>query len=458
MPDFEKNTQEDFLRETIKAKPVNKRKLVRRTIITASMAVVFGLIACVTFLVLEPVISNWLYPEEKPYTVVFPEDKEEMSPEEMLAEKEPEETPSPTPQISIDMTTSPLPSPVPGKVELDEEQIAEILNDVTLDLNNYKELYGSMSEYVQRISKCMVTVTAVTYNVDWFNDVQARKNQCSGVIISENGTELLILTDYTYVRTAEQLLLTFHDGSEAEATVKQFDKSTNLAVLSVALESLSEEIRADELPIAVLGASNGKNMAGTPVVAIGSPMGVSNSVGYGILTTNGTLLSMVDRNYKIFLTDIHGSKAGSGVLFNLQSQVIGIITNQYQVSDVDDMLTAYGTTELKKIIEKMSNESKVAYLGISGIDVTKEVNTAMSVPLGAYVTEIALDSPAMRAGVQRGDVIVEMNEATITSFSNYSNALLQMEPGQMVNITIMRLVQDEYKELVLEIELGEARN
>ena len=88
MSDLKQNNQNDFITEKIKVKPVNKKKLIRRTIITISMAIIFGLVACVTFLVLEPVISNWLYPTKEPetQTVRFPEDKEEMSPEEMLAE------------------------------------------------------------------------------------------------------------------------------------------------------------------------------------------------------------------------------------------------------------------------------------------------------------------------------------------------------------------------------------
>ena len=61
----------DFLKETIKQRPLNRRKLLRRTIITAAMAVVFGTIACLTFLLLEPVISNRLYPEEEPSAVVL---------------------------------------------------------------------------------------------------------------------------------------------------------------------------------------------------------------------------------------------------------------------------------------------------------------------------------------------------------------------------------------------------
>ena len=78
MPEKEQNNQNDFMIERIKERPINRKKLLRRTILTAAMAVIFGLIACFTFLVLEPVISNWLYPEEEPQIVVLPEDLEEM--------------------------------------------------------------------------------------------------------------------------------------------------------------------------------------------------------------------------------------------------------------------------------------------------------------------------------------------------------------------------------------------
>ena len=119
MSDLENNKNEQFLIEKIKQRPVNKKKLLRRTLITAAMAVVFGLIACLTFLILEPVFSNWLYPEEDPRVILFPEDQEEMSPEEMLANnmqaekeiienKEQENTP----------------------VELEDKQIKEILSGV----------------------------------------------------------------------------------------------------------------------------------------------------------------------------------------------------------------------------------------------------------------------------------------------------------------------------------------
>ena len=331
----------------------------------------------------------------------------------------------------------------------------EILSQVTLDLEHYKELYGALSQYVNELSRYMVTVTAVTSNIDWFNSVQESRNQCSGVIIYENGIELLILTDYSAIKSAERIMLTFYDESQLEAHVKQYDSVTNLAVLAVALEDLSDTIKEEEeLPIVKFGYSNVRNLAGTPVVAIGSPMGVSNSMGYGIITGSSTVLSMTDRNYKLILTDISGSQNASGVLFDLQGRLIGIITNNKSKSDLKNLVNAYGIAELQKTVEKMSNASAVAYMGIRGGDVPKEANQNLNVPYGAYVEEFELDSPAMHAGIQRGDVIVGMNETNISSFNEYSNALMEMEPGQTAEVTVMRRAQEEYKEMKVNIELG----
>ena len=90
MPVPEQNQDSDFMIEKIKERPLNKKKLLRRTLTTASMAVIFGLIACLTFLILEPVFNNWLYPEQKPEKVELPEETDEILPEDMLVQDEPE--------------------------------------------------------------------------------------------------------------------------------------------------------------------------------------------------------------------------------------------------------------------------------------------------------------------------------------------------------------------------------
>lgn len=431
--------QNGFLIEKMKQRPINRRKLLRRTLITASMAVIFGLIACFTFLVLEPVISNWLYPEEEPQVIVFPEDQKEMSPEEMLAENLP--------------TESPQPSSEPEDVTLAEEQIEEILSGVILDKKNYGELYTALSDYTDQLNQYMVTITVVTSNIDWFNNVQESRNQASGLIVANNGKDLLVLADASSIRPAEKLILTFSNEVQAEAQIKQQDKYTNLAVLSVSLSDLPEEMVEAGIPLAVLGRSNAKNLVGIPVVALGSPLGISNSIGYGMIASGSTQIYAPDRNYKLLITDINGSQNAGGVLFNLQGEVIGIITSNKTGSDMKNLINAYGITELKKVIEKMSNGSSIAYMGISGLDVTKEANENQGVPYGAFVKEVAMDSPAMLAGIQRGDVITEMDGKKVTLFSDYTTILMQMEPGQTVELTVMRQAQNEYKEMNFSIEL-----
>lgn len=442
MPDSEQGNESDFMIEKIKVKPVNRKKLIRKTIITAAMAVIFGLIACFTFLILEPVLNNWLYPEEEPPFVVFPEDQEEMSPEEMLAENLP--------------TDSPVPEQEQEGVVLEDEQIQEILSEVTLDLESYEELYGALSAYANRMKRYMVTVTAVTSNVDWFQDIQESKRQCSGVIIYNTGIELLVLTDFSSLVSAERLLLTFYDDIIVEAQLKQWDKETGLAVLAVDLLDMPEEFMEGDFPVVTFASSNGRNLAGTPVIALGSPMGINGSMGYGMITSSAGTLPMTDRNYRQLMTDISGSRNANGMLFNLKGQLLGVITKSQANSDMPNVIAAYGISDLQKILQKMSNASAVAYMGIRGGDVPREANLQSGVPYGAYVEEVAMDSPAMRAGIQRGDVITGMNGTSIASYRGYSNALLDLLPGDMVEVVVMRQAQQgEYKAMSFSIELGE---
>lgn len=455
MSDKESGNQNDFMIEKIKQRPINRKKLIRRTILTASMAVIFGMIACVTFLVLEPVINNWLYPEEEPQVIVFPEDQREMSPEEMLAENLPTESPMPTEE------------PETGGNTLEQEQIDEILSHVTLDKDSYIQLYEGLHHFIYdtedvsgkpSISQYMVTIRGISSNIDWFNNVQESDSHASGVIIADNGKDFLILVDYTPLKNADSLVLELHDGYyQIEATLKGLDSSTNLAVLAVSQYNIPvEHMEIGGLAVAPMGSSNLRALAGTPVIAMGSPMGTSNSIGYGMITAASTL-STVDRNYKLLLTDIVGSRKASGALFNLKGELIGIIAGSRTGSDTGNMISAYGISELKKVVEKMSNEEKLPYMGISGGDVPFSAHTNYGVPYGAFIKEVEMDSPAMLAGIQQGDIITAVDDNTITGFNDYSALLMQMNPGQTVMLTVMRQAQTEYKEMQFTIELTERR-
>lgn len=439
MPDTDQNKQSDFMMEKIKERPVNKKKLLRRTVTTAAMAVIFGLIACLTFLILEPVFSNWLYPEEEPQAVVFPEEIDELAPEDMLVEDE-------TPSIQEAVES----------VMLEDEQIQKILDNVSLDKGNYLQLYDAMSSYVEELNASMVTVTGVSSNVDWLNDTYEQEGQTYGVLVANNGKEYLILTSRATVRQKENIRVTFCSGESAEAEVKQTDSQTSLAVVAVPISSLTKETR-DAVKVATLGSSNLKNPVGIPVVALGSPLGSVGSAGYGMIVSAAAPLSKVDANYKLFVTDIAGTSDGLGVLFNMQSQIVGIITPDRARAELKNNVTAVGISELRKLIENMSNGKTAAYMGISGTDVTADANREYGVPFGAYVREIEMDSPAMLAGIQRGDVIVEIAGNSIENFNNYAASLLRLDAGQTVTVIVQRSVQNSYREMEIELTLGEAK-
>lgn len=432
----------DFLREKIKQKPVNKKKLLRRTIITAVMAVVFGIVACLTFLILEPVINNWLYPEEEAQEVQFQEEtvtqEEEMSPEDMLTEEMVEE-----------MAEEEIEPP-----ELEDAQIEELLSQVKFGLDEYQTVYDELANLARNIGRSVVTVTGVTSDVDWFNNPYENEADASGVIVANNGRAMLILVSMNNIKDAERILVTFCDNKRAEASLVQKDESTGLAILSVSLDFIDQGT-INTIEIASLGSSNINTLAGTPVMALGSPTGTSGSVSYGIVTSAGNTIDKVDSAYKLISTDIYGSRNATGIIVNLKGKVIGIIDNSYNSRDRENLISAYGISELKKTITKMSNNQARAYLGIHGTDVPQEASMETGMPLGAYVKEIEMDSPAMTAGIQGGDVIVKMGDTEIVNYNGLLNALDDAAPNEVVTITLMRQGGEGFQKMEVEVTLGE---
>ena len=434
------SVQPEFMREKIKQKPVNKKKLLRRTVITAVMAVVFGLVACVTFLILEPVISNRLYPEEGPKEIEFPEETvtEEMKPEDMLVNEEDMED-------AIEAVETELVD------EQIEEQLEEILSQVEFHLEDYQALYDEMRALTEDKGRAIVTVAGVTSDVDWFNNIYENVASASGVIVANNDKAMLILVSAGNLNGADSIEVTFCDQTQAEAELVQKDENTGLAILSVPLSSIGEKTM-EEIAIAELGSSNSSNLLGTPVIALGSPLGTGGSISYGMVTSTGTIIDLPDAAYKRITTDIYGSRNATGVLINLKGMVIGIIDNVNTGNDMSNLLTAYGVTELKRTIEQMSNDKERAYLGVHGADVPKEAieDTEIDTPAGTYVREIEIDSPAMEAGIQSGDVVTRVGNKEIMAYNELLEVLQSSKPGDVLTVTLTR----QGHEMSVDVTLG----
>lgn len=423
------NNQEEYelIRERIKTRPINRKKLIRRTVITAAMAVIFGVLACITFLVLEPVFSNMLTPEEEPVAneVKIPIEEEEILPEDMILEDE-EETRT---QI----------------IYQEKERTTTVLED-------YNALYDEIYNLSKNCQKSVVKVAGVSQDVDWFNVAYESKEVTTGLIIANNGIELLILTDGSVIKNSENIDVTFFNELVTGAVVKETDKNTGLAIIAVPVDQLTATLLDPDI-IAKLGNSKTNRLLAAPVIAVGRPVSNVTSIEQGMITSKSNIINLIDNNYEMFTTDMRGYDASNGVIFNMSGEVLGIMWQKNAALD-KNTLNAIGISDLKRTIERMSNGKKRAYLGIRGTDVTLDAIN-LGVPVGAYVLEIDMESAAMKAGIQSGDVITKIDGFEITSYTVFTEAIGLHDPGDEVTVTVKRLSGEEYKEMDITVVLGE---
>ena len=433
MQNTEQKSNNDFMIEKLKERPVNKKKLLKKSLTTVLMAIIFGLVACITFQFLEPIIGNWLYPDPTDDQILlFPEDQTEMKPEDMLSDNLPGNSGE-------------------GLLGGSNGEGTKSPNGLDLDYLNYVQLYESLASLVETLNKSMVTVTATKVSTDWLSNEYETKNDTTGVVIGKNGREALILTDYSSIRDTDNLSVTLFNGYSYGVTVKQYHKDSDIAILTLNVADLGEN--EDVLSVASFGNST-EDLLCMPVIALGSPMGDCGSVGYGMITSDNGMISTVDGNYKLITTDIYGSQNAKGLLFNLKGQIIGYIYNGNKTQDMKNRIMCYGISDMKNLISVLSGGFEVAYLGITGISVTEEANQQADVPLGVYIQEVEEDSPALRAGLQKGDIIVEIDGTEVESYADYAAVFSQKKASQMVELKVLRQSGKEYTEMQFNIVLG----
>lgn len=427
MEDRNTMNSNEFLAEKIKKRPVNKWKTIRKMIEAAVLAVLFGVVACVTMLTVAPILEKRLFPTPEPEVneVVFTDESAaytsaEVGPEDMLLEED---------QVA-DGTTEEV------DWELQMQEFAEILQKKAESSNAW-----------------LVKVSGAFSETSWLASTRTKANVAMGAIIADNGAEILILVEQKGIVNAESITVTFPDGKVIPAAIKGRDEVSGLMVVAVNKEGMEENTR-QSFEIAKLASSNNKAILGSIVLALGSPNGVLGSVGYGVVTTMGLEINNWDINYKIMMTDMYGSTNQEGFLVNMKGEILGIICDDYNTTDIRSVISAIGISELKGTIQLMSNGEAIPSLGIMGTDVTKQANIDHGIPYGAYVTDVQINEPAMKAGIQEGDVIVSLNKKELLSMNMFCNYLQQLEAGSTIQMVIKRKSMGEYKEISLELTLG----
>lgn len=421
----EKRTEQDefqFVQEKIKRPPLRKNRTLRRVALTVVLAVLFGVIACVTFVLVYPWVQD-RFGEEPVREINIPKDEE------------PEDTEPVT----------------PPEAQVPQEPIV-ITETTELELEDYARLFSKMRSTGQEAMKCMVTVTAGSSDIDWFNEEYESERRVSGLVVDDNGVEELILTTYSDISGADQLKVTFGDSSTVEAALKKYDMVTNLAILSVNLGDLQESTR-NQIKTVTWGNSRSLR-SGEPVIAVGSPTGIAGSMLFGNLTEVSYYASAVDGEYQLLITDMLKGSHSNGVLVNFKGEVIGWLQSNYPHTYNEEALSAYGISDLKGVIEHLCNNQDIVYLGIRGADVTEEVQEELGLPEGVYITGVEMDSPAMTAGIQSGDVIVDISGQEAKSLRQIQELLLNFSEDQVISVKVMRQGKDGLVEIVCSVGLS----
>ena len=423
----------DFMHEEIKKRPVNRRKLLRRARETSLIAILFGTVSCIVFAILLPVINNILYPSENTaQTVTLPEENpyEELTPEDMVENERKMEATEEKKRI--------------------REELEGILDEKIIGVEQQKRISASLQELASESSSMIAAVSGISSDMDWFNDAYENKNTVSGLVTKKSAEGIFILVQSRRILDAERIMVTFKDGTEAEAKIAGTDEVTGLTMLNVPLVSVPAGNRASIME-AKIGSSMGSIITGAPVIAIGSPTGTTGSVIYGNVTGADISLDILDNDLSLLTTDIYGSGDATGFLINLDGAVIGMIDMRYRDNDIPNMLCAVGISELQTIIQRLQTGRTKAFLGINGIDVTQEISEANDIPTGVWVKNVEDDSPAMAAGIQKGDVITGFGKTEILHMAGLIMQLESTEPGQTVTLHILRRNGDTFEEVQVQV-------
>ena len=283
----------------------------------------------------------------------------------------------------------------------------------------------------------------------------------SGIIVGQNDTELLIVTNNHVVENADTLSVAFVDNEVYEAAIKGTDADNDLAVVAVKLEEISDDTMS-EIKAIQLGDSENLQV-GEQVVAIG------NALGYGQSVTTG-IVSAVDRQLdeascNLIQTDAAINPGNSGgALLNMQGQLVGINSAKLASTEVEGMGYAIPVSVAQPIMEDLMSrttrekvsEDQASSIGIKGVDVDSETAETYGMPQGAYVAEVNEGSEAEKAGLKEGMIITKFDGTSVKSMSDLKAQLAYYAAGETVNLTVSVADNGEYQEKDLQITLDAA--
>ncbi len=326
-------------------------------------------------------------------------------------------------------------------------------------------IVADVSEVVKEVMPAIVSINNhYTEKMSYFGQTMTSEADASGsgIIVGQNDTELLIVSNYHVIENADELTVQFTEGSEAKASIKGTDPDMDLAVIAVPVSDVDNAAQ-QEIAVATLGDSDSLTV-GEPAIAIGNSLGYGQSVTTGVISALNRNIQLSDGTDGTFIqTDAAINPGNSGgALLNMKGEVVGINSNKIGGSAVEGMGYAIPISAASPIIAELmlkETKNKVAeeergYLGISGISVTQEVSEAYGMPEGVYISQVYENTAAAAAGLRKGDIIVEFDGDKISSMDALQRELEFYAQGDTVDVTVMTPGAGGYESRTVQLTLG----
>lgn len=337
-------------------------------------------------------------------------------------------------------------------------------SNVIATSNSATAVTSDVTGVVENVMPSVVSVTnRYTQTSNFFGQTLESEAEGggSGIIVGENDTELLVVSNYHVVADADELSVQFIDGEQVKAQVKGYDSEKDLAVLAVSLDEIKDSTRGS-ISIATLGDSD-TLVVGEPAIAIGNALGYGQSVTTGVISAVNREIVFEDGKHTLIQTDAAINPGNSGgALLNISGEVIGINSNKIGGTVIEGMGYAIPISSAKPIIEELMNkvtrdkvaEGEESFLGISGVNVTEDVSQMYDMPKGVYVAQVYEGTGAEEAGLAKGDIITRFDGSSVSSMEELQDMLQYYPAGTTVEITVQQGSPAGYQEKKLTVTLG----
>lgn len=339
-------------------------------------------------------------------------------------------------------------------LQIDKDQYpsdAFITGQTTIE-NSTEQTHDSEEEVdfkkvIEKARKSIVTIDVNNSDVDAAMSGSKSDTETVGLVIGEMNGEYIVLASSDTGNNEEARYVKINDSIEVEAYLISMDEEIGISVLGIKKSNIPDK---EQIKISVASLDNSYMVKqGDTVMAVGRLYGKMNTADKG-LVTGITTESGTDCAYDVIDIGIKASDGDYCYLFNTDGNVIGVSRDAGENSNLEII----GISDLKSLLEFLSIDSDIPYMGIKGTNVTYATSSKYGLPYGVYISDIQIDSPAFNAGIQTGDVIVEFNGNSVLTIQTFREKLYQSSGGDDVEVKVKRPGIDGYRELDFVVTLS----